>query len=164
MSTNSDATNTAADDRWQIEQVKYRYLRAVDTRDWAALADTLTDDVRAEYGSKVEGRALTFTNRTDLIGYLSEAMGPGLISEHRVDHPIIEISGDEATASWYLQDKILIPEFDVLIIGAAFYADTYRRTSDGWRISSTGYERTFEATGTLSGAGLTATAGPAMRS
>lgn len=154
---------TVADDRYAIEQLKYRYLRAVDTRDWQTFAATLTDDVRAGYGSKVEGRALTFTGRGDLTDYLRQAMPDNLISEHRVTHPMIEVTGDVATGSWYLQDKIMIPEYDVLIIGAAFYSDTYRRTEDGWRISSTAYERTFEATGTLSGAGLTVTAGPALR-
>ena len=38
----------------------------------------------------------------------------------------------------------------------------HHRTADGWRISATGYDRTFEATGTLSGAGLTVTPGPAI--
>lgn len=153
---------TLADDRREIEQLKYRYLRAVDTRDWAAFADTVTDDVQAAYGSKVGGKALTFTGRTALIDYLSGAMPPTMATEHRVDHPMIEVDGDEATGTWYLQDRVMLPEYDVLIIGAAFYSDTYRRTAEGWRISATGYERTFEATGTLSGAGLTVKIGPAV--
>lgn len=153
---------TEYDDLRAIEELKYRYLRAVDTRDWAAFADTVTDDVEAGYGSKVGGKALNFTGRDALIEYLSGAMVSTMATEHRVDHPIIEIDGDEATGSWYLQDKVMIPEYDVLIIGAAFYTDTYRRTADGWRIAATGYERTFEATGTLSGAGLTVRIGPAV--
>ena len=32
----------------------------------------------------------------------------------------------------------------MLIQGAAFYEDTYVRTADGWRISATGYRRSFE--------------------
>jgi hypothetical protein len=32
-----------------------------------------------------------------------------------------------------------------VIQGAAFYEDTYRRDTDGaWRISRTGYQRTYE--------------------
>lgn len=153
---------TIAEDRWEIEQVKYRYLRAVDTRDWAAFAETITDDVQAGYGSKVDGKALHFTGGTDLIAYLRGALTPTMATEHRVDHPMITVDGDEASATWYLQDKVMIPEYDVLIIGAAFYSDRYRRTADGWRICDTGYERTFEAVGTLSGAGLTVRLGPAI--
>jgi hypothetical protein len=37
-----------------------------------------------------------------------------------------------------------------MLIGAAFYRDRYRCTEDGWRISSTGYDRTYEATMSLS--------------
>ena len=40
----------AATDKEAIEQVKYRYLRALDTKDWDAFADTLTDDVTGDYG------------------------------------------------------------------------------------------------------------------
>jgi hypothetical protein len=31
-------------------------------------------------------------------------------------------------------------------MGAAFYHDEYRRTADGWKISKTGYDRTYDAT------------------
>ena len=39
--------------------------------------------------------------------------------------------------------------YRVLIKGAAFYEDTYVRTPDGWRVSHTGYRRTFELTYSL---------------
>ncbi len=42
-----------------------------------------------------------------------------------------------------------MPEFDFMLIGAAFYHDRYRRTPDGWKISATGYDRTYEATMSL---------------
>ncbi|WP_040517764.1 nuclear transport factor 2 family protein [Gordonia neofelifaecis] len=150
------------DDLRAIETVKYRYLRAVDTKDWTALAQTLTDDVRADYGSQVDGEPLSFADRDSLVKHLSRIMTPTMITEHRVDHPIIEIDGDTATGSWYLQDKVIIPEYDVLIIGAAFYSDTYRRTPDGWRISSTGYQRTFEGRGSLAAAKMRVEQGPAV--
>ena len=37
-------------------------------------------------------------------------------------------------------------EFRFRLEGAAFYEDRYVRTPDGWRVSHTGYGRTFEAT------------------
>lgn len=146
-----------------IEQLKYRYLRAVDTKDWAALAATLTDDVRADYGTKLGGRDLSFSDRDSVIGYLREAMGGSIVTEHRVDHPIIDVDGDTASGSWYLQDRVMVPDFDTMIIGAAFYVDEYRLTEDGWRISRTGYDRTFEAIGSLSAGGWTVRPGPALK-
>jgi hypothetical protein len=38
----------------------------------------------------------------------------------------------------------------MLLTGAAFYEDTYRRCGDGrWRISRTGYQRVYEAVQSL---------------
>ena len=133
-----------------IKQVKYRYLRALDTKHWDDFADTLTEDVTGDYGSSV-GEELHFTNRTDLVGYMRSALGPGIITEHRVTHPEITVSGDEASGTWYLQDRVIVAEFNFMLIGAAFYRDQYRRTTEGWRISSTGYDRTYEATMSLAG-------------
>ncbi|MBV8929542.1 MAG: nuclear transport factor 2 family protein [Mycobacteriaceae bacterium] len=127
-----------------IEQVKYRYLRALDTKNWDDFADTLTDDVTGDYGER-----LHFTNRTELVDYMRSSVGPGVITEHRVTHPEIAVDGDQATATWYLQDRVIVAEFNFMLIGAAFYHDTYRRTADGWKISATGYDRTYEATMSL---------------
>ena len=48
MSAMSDS-----DDIRAIEEVKYRYLRALDTKDWVAFADTLTEDVAGDYGESL---------------------------------------------------------------------------------------------------------------
>ena len=128
-----------------IKRVKYRYLRALDTKHWDDFADTLTEDIVGAYGSSL-GKELHFNNRTDLVEYLSSGMGPGVVTEHRVTHPEITVTGDTASAIWYLQDRVIVPEHNFMLIGAAFYRDEYRRTADGWRISGTGYDRTYEAT------------------
>ena len=124
-----------------IESLKYRYLRSLDTKDWTTFESTLTEDVTGNYGE-----SLAFSNRNELVGYMRENVGPAVITEHRVAHPEIEIDGDTARGRWYLQDRVIVAEFSFMLIGAAFYEDTYRRTADGWRISSTGYDRTYEAT------------------
>ena len=71
--------------------------------------------------------------------------GPEILTEHRVTHPEITVDGDEASAIWYLQDRVIAPDFNFMLIGAGFYHDRYRRTSDGWKISETGYDRTYDA-------------------
>lgn len=148
MSPDDDAAHLAG--IAAIEQVKYRYLRGLDTKHWDEFADTLTDDVVSDYGPSL-GAELHFTNRTDLVDYLRSALGPGVITEHRVTHPEIAVRDDEATGTWYLQDRVIVPEFNFMLIGAAFYHDRYRRTDDGWKISATRYDRTYEATMSLAG-------------
>jgi hypothetical protein len=120
-----------------IEQVKYRYMRALDTKHWDDFADTLTEDVVGDYGSSL-GEEHHFTNRADLVEFM-----------HRVTHPEITVTGDEASGIWYLQDHVIVAEFNFMLIGAGFYHDRYRRTADGWRISATGYDRTYDATMSL---------------
>lgn len=144
-----------------IKQVKYRYLRTLDTKHWDAFAETLTEDIISDYGSSL-GKTLRFTNRADLVDYLRSAMGPAVITEHRVTHPEITVTGDEASGVWYLQDRVIVPEADFMLFGAAFYRDRYRRTAAGWKICATGYDRTYEATMPLAGVGLTVTPGAAL--
>jgi len=133
------------DDLEAIKRVKYRYLRALDTKHWADFADTLTEDVIGDYGSSL-GEEHHFTNRNTLVEYMRNAMPENVITEHRVTHPEITIDGDEASGIWYLQDRVIVTEFDFMLIGAAFYHDEYRKTADGWKISATGYKRTYDAT------------------
>ena len=41
---------------------------------------------------------------------------------------------------------VIVPDFKVLIRGAGYYRDRYRRESDGaWRIAETSYERIYES-------------------
>jgi hypothetical protein len=56
------------------------------------------------------------------------------------------VNGDAATGRWRFEDKVFATEHRVVIVGAAFYEDRYERGGDGrWRISHTGYVRTYEA-------------------
>ncbi|HEY9313673.1 nuclear transport factor 2 family protein [Williamsia sp.] len=129
------------DDIEAIKQVKYRYLRALDTKAWDDFENTLTTDVTGEYGEN-----LSFADRTALVDFMRSTVGPAVITEHRADHPEITVNGDEATGEWYLQDRVIVTEFRFMLFGAAFYSDRYRRTADGWKICATGYKRTYEAT------------------
>ncbi|ORV45412.1 bile acid 7-alpha dehydratase [Mycobacterium conspicuum] len=133
-----------------IKQVKYRYLRALDTKNWDEYADTLTEDIKGDYGPSL-GNELHFTNRTELVDYMRSALPANIITEHRVTHPEIAVTGDTATGTWYLQDRVIVADLDFMLIGAAFYHDTYRRTENGWKISVTGYDRTYDATMSLKG-------------
>ena len=127
-----------------IKQVKYRYLRALDTKAWEEFETTLAEDVTGDYGD-----SLSFTTRAELVDFMKSSLGAAVLTEHRVDHPEITVDGDEATGRWYLQDRVIVADFNFMLFGAAFYNDRYIRTADGWKISATGYDRTYEATVSL---------------
>ena len=145
----------------EIKHVKYRYLRALDTRHWDDFADTMTADVVGDYGSSL-GEEHHFTVRDALVAYMRASLPANIVTEHRVTHPEITVDGDEATGIWYLQDRVIVAEVDFMLIGAAFYHDRYRRTDDGWKISATGYQRTYDATMSLKALDFKLTRGKAL--
>jgi len=144
-----------------IKQVKYRYLRALDTKHWDDFAETLTEDIVGDYGSSL-GQEHHFTNRADLVEYMRTSMPAGVITEHRVTHPEIAVDGDEGTATWYLQDRVIVPEYNFMLFGAGFYHDRYRSTPDGWKICATGYDRTYDVSQSVEGLNFKVRPGSAL--
>ena len=137
-----------SDVREEIEQVKalkYAYLRTLDLKQWDEFESLFVPEATGSYAE------LTFGSRDEIVDYMRTNLTADLITFHQAHHPEISVDGDNATATWYLHDKVLVPAYDVAIEGAAFYSDRMARTSQGWRFVHVGYRRTFEATWTMSG-------------
>lgn len=125
----------------ELRRLKYRYLRALDLKSWDEFGATLTQDVHATYGS-----TLQFDGRDAVVEFMSNSLPPSIITVHQCHHPELTVDTDTATGIWYLEDKVIVTEQRVVLTGAAFYDDTYTRGTDGqWRISRTGYVRSYEA-------------------
>lgn len=135
-----EPVSTVLEDIEAIRQLKYRYCRALDTRAWDELADCLLPEVTADYAG------LAFGRRDELVEYMRSHMTEDMMTLHQAHHPEIAVDGDTATGTWYLTDKVMVPAYQFVLEGAAFYHDEYHRTGDGWRIARTGYERTYEMT------------------
>ncbi|WP_097245457.1 nuclear transport factor 2 family protein [Nocardia amikacinitolerans] len=134
------------DDVAAISRLKFRYLRALDTKSWEEFADTMIPEATATYSEYLQ-----FESRDAFLAFMRNTLGPHVITEHRCDHPEVDVDGDTATGTWYLADTVLIPAHNMLLRGAAFYTDRYVRCDDGmWRIAHTGYERTYEVVVSLS--------------
>lgn len=129
----------------EIRRLKYRYLRCVDLKLWDEFAGVLAEDAVAEYDTPVLGRTLRLEGRDAIIRYMRENLDDGKISTHTAGCPEIDVDGDRATGVWSLDDTIIIPEHRLLIRGAAFYHDVYRRDGEGrWVVEKTGHRRTYE--------------------
>ena len=84
-------------------------------------------------------------SRDEIITFLREQLGPGMITLHAAGQPEIDIDGATATGTWRFTDTVIATEYRVVIKGAAFYEDRYARGADGrWRIAHTGYVRLYE--------------------
>ena len=127
----------------QILQLKARYFRGLDTKDWDLFAATMTDDVAGRYS---DGQ-LSFDGKEPLVSFMKENLSIAtVVTMHHGHHPEIVINDDGNTASgvWYLQDMVIDLVGKTRLYGAAIYSDEYRKVDGEWKISKTGYSRTFE--------------------
>lgn len=123
-----------------LEALKYRYVRALDTKDWDLFASCFTDDATAVYGDRLD-----FTGSEAIVAYMRETLGPSMITVHQVHQPELTLDGDDATGTWGLMDRVVMTDYRILLDGASFYRDRYRRGTDGaWRIAHTSYQRLYE--------------------
>jgi len=125
-----------------IKQVKYAYFRLLDLKRFDELGELLTEDCTASY----EDGTRRLAGRRSIVAFLDESLSDtALVSSHFGHHPEIRVlSPDSAAGTWYLQDRVVAPAFDLEIGGTAFYADEYAKVGGRWLISHTGYERVFE--------------------
>lgn len=144
--TSRPTAQPASEDVLEIHRLKFRYTRALDSKMWEDVAETMIPEATSTYSEYLQ-----FESREAFLTFLRNTLGPHVITEHRCDHPEIDVHGDRADGIWYLADTVLIPENNMLLRGAAFYTDQYVRCDDGrWRIAHTGYERTYEVVLSLS--------------
>ena len=130
-----------------IRQLKYRYLRGVDLKDWELLVGTFTTDAVSAY----DGGKQSHEGRDAIVAWLKNAIDNPIVTLHQVHNPEIELTSEStAKGTWYLEDRVInrgpdYPEMPAhsILTGAAFYADEYRKVDGEWKISRTGYERTY---------------------
>ena len=132
-----------------IKQLKARYMRGVDTKDWKALASTFAPDARSVYS----GGKYSFEGRDAIMEFLTGALGAAAVaSMHHAHTPEIEIIGETtARGTWYREDFVISEAAETehmpagsILHGTAIYSDEYRKIDGEWKISLTGYERIFE--------------------
>jgi|SRR5690606_14936144 len=125
-----------------IRQLKYRYVRLIDTKRWDDLAELFTEDVTASYG----GGATTLSGRESVMDFLSGAMADEtMLTSHKVHQPEITLTGPgTATGVWALDDVVILGSLGMTVRGASFYDDRYVKVDGAWRIAHTGYKRVYE--------------------
>ena len=120
-----------------IKQLRARYTRCIDTKDWVALKGELAEDFHAD----TEGGVLD--GRDAFVGSLSQSLASAS-TVHHCHTPEIKITGtDTATGVWAMQDHVsmTLKGEPFSFRGAGHYHDTYVRTTEGWRIASTALKR-----------------------
>jgi uncharacterized protein (TIGR02246 family) len=126
----------------QICQLKYRYVRFIDTKRWDDLAQLFTPDATASYGGGATERA----GREAIMEFLVTSMADeSMLTSHKVHQPEITLTGpDTAAGVWALDDVVVLGGLGMTVRGASFYDDRYVKVDGDWRIAHTGYRRVFE--------------------
>jgi uncharacterized protein (TIGR02246 family) len=120
-----------ADDLEAIKQLKARYFRTMDTKDWDAMRQVFADDVAAD---TTEAGGPAITGADEFIAFLKETLG-NAVTIHQGHMPEIALtSPTTATGIWALHDVVIWPTGR--LEGAGHYHETYEKQGDTWRITS----------------------------
>jgi hypothetical protein len=124
-----------------ICEVKARYCRLMDTKDWAGWADCFTEDLVLDTtpagGYRIDGREAAIAMVRRSIETAKTA--------HHVHNPEVSFIGeDEADVIWAMQDRVEMAADrheelgEIGHTGYGHYREKYVRCADGkWRIKST---------------------------
>jgi uncharacterized protein (TIGR02246 family) len=120
------------DDIEAIKQLKARYFRTIDTKDWDALRQVFADDVvmdTRESGGNV------MSGMTQCVEFLEEAIGDVVTVHHGHTPEIALTSPTTATGVWAMEDMLRWPNGGELH-GYGHYHETYEKVDGTWRIKT----------------------------
>ncbi|MBO0728597.1 MAG: nuclear transport factor 2 family protein [Acidimicrobiaceae bacterium] len=118
------------DDIEAVKQLKARYFRTMDTKDWAAMREVFADD--AVMDTVASGGNVT-TGGDAIIRFLRETLAD-VVTVHHGHMPEIELTGAAtATGVWAMEDMLRWPDGTELH-GYGHYHETYVKAGGRWRI------------------------------
>jgi hypothetical protein len=137
-----------------IKQLKARYFRLMDTREFEAMTQVFcrdavfdcTEGFRAvPVGSTWQGElGPTKCGREEIIRWISESFAETTSTHHGHCHEVIIGSESDAQGIVAMEDYIRTLDRQTLLVhGAGHYHETYRVEDGAWRIARTKLTRLF---------------------
>jgi uncharacterized protein (TIGR02246 family) len=119
------------DDVEAIKQLKARYFRLMDTKDWDGMREVFADDVLIDTtdsgGRVVEGADDFMTGLRQILA--------DVVTVHHGHMPEIELtSSTTATGIWAMEDWLRWPDGNDMH-GAGHYHEEYEKVDGRWRIT-----------------------------
>jgi uncharacterized protein (TIGR02246 family) len=120
------------DDVEAIKQLKARYCRTMDTKDWPAMRQIFIDDVTID---TVESGGDVMSGADDFLTFLQQAIGE-VITVHQCHTPEVNVtSATNASGVWAMEDMLRWPD-GMELHGYGHYHETYEKRNGNWQISS----------------------------
>jgi hypothetical protein len=136
-----------------IWQLKYRYMRAIDTLDWNLIDSCFADDASVWYS----GGTIRCEGRKEIVEFFRNNLGQTHYSSHIALHPELSLTSERtAEGTWRFQDTVYTIRSDApdpighgvqrgqRAEGAGIYYDRYAKVRNNWLIKSTGFIRLYE--------------------
>lgn len=126
----------------EIRQLKARYCRLLDSKDWAAWRTLFAEDFISDT-SEAGGRLITGAD--DFVQSIREHLGkPSQPTVHQVHSPEITLtSATTATGVWAMQDVVRLAP-GVNLLGYGHYHETYAKVDGQWVIRTSRLTRLRE--------------------
>ncbi|GAA2410343.1 nuclear transport factor 2 family protein [Actinomadura vinacea] len=118
------------DDIEALKQLKARYCRTLDTKDWDGMRQIFTDDVVMD--TTGSGGTL-ITGADTFMAFVRDNLADRVTVHHCHTPEIAITSPSTATGIWAMEDRVQWPSGRELI-GFGHYHETYEKTDGTWRI------------------------------
>ncbi len=122
-----------------IKQLKARYYRCMDTKEWACLEGVFASDAQATFLGSRDANPQSVqpvVGSAKVAAYIRQAV-EALITVHHGHMPEIEItSPTTARGIWAMEDLLQGPDGKNLLRGYGHYHETYERIDGEWKIKT----------------------------
>jgi hypothetical protein len=116
-----------------IKQLKARYFRTLDAKDWAGLRRVFTDDVVIDTSASPGGNVVAGAD--EFMVFLRGVIGDASTVHHGHTPEIELTSATTARGIWAMEDMLRWPDGRE-IHGYGHYHDTYEMAEGAWRIKT----------------------------
>jgi hypothetical protein len=123
-----------------IQQLKARYFRCMDQRDWSGYGETFLPDGVLEVESlrRAEDGAAAISRREQgreaIVAWVSGVLDGATTIHHGHMPEIIILTADSASGIWAMEDRVIWPERS--LHGWGHYHERYRLVDGRWHIAA----------------------------
>ena len=119
----------------ELTEAKARYCRFLDTKDWQAFGELMTEDFELDLsGTSSQG---VFNGRDAALQTIRASIETAKTA-HQVHNPEITLNeqGNEAEVIWAMQDRVVWPENGQSLTGYGHYHERWRKENGAWKLAA----------------------------
>ena len=117
-----------------ITNVKARYCRLLDTKDWEGFAALFTEDFELDVSAS-GGNTSVIVGRSEALARIRMSIEDAK-TVHQIHSPEITLKGDTAHVIWAMYDRISWSPERPSLSGYGHYHERYVRVRGEWKIAS----------------------------